>query len=104
MVMEPAVNFSKQLRCGTQVNLGGGNFHVAQVGGERGEPGVDVLPITIPGQQPMNCEGMPQIVDTRDGALVARNPAVAQQLMESSVDCGVAQTLLSLIEKQWAGR
>ena len=77
---------------------------MAHVGGERGKSGVDVLPITIPGQQPMNCEGMPQIVDTRDGALVARNPTMAQQLMESSVDCGVAQTLLSLIEKQRTGR
>ncbi len=54
---------------------------MAHVGGERGKSGVDVLPITIPGQQPMNCEGMPQIVDTRDGALVARNPTLAQQLL-----------------------
>ncbi len=77
---------------------------MTHVGGERGEPSVDVLPITIPGQQPMNCEGMSQIVNSRDGVVVARNPTVAQQLMECIAYRGVAQMLLSLIQKQRAGR
>ena len=69
VVVETAIDLFQQLRGSLQVDLGGLDIHVAHIGGQPGEPGVDVLPVPIPGQQAMNRKRVPQIVNARAGGL-----------------------------------
>ena len=74
--MELLVDFAAQLRCGAKINMRGTDIDVPHVGGQRGEPGVDILTVPIPGQQPMHGEGVSQIMDARAAVPVTRNAAV----------------------------
>ena len=78
VVVEPAINFPKEFGRRLQVDLGGTDIHVAHVCGQRRKPGIDVLAIPIPGQQPVDCERMTQVMDTRPLAVVVSDAALLQ--------------------------
>ncbi len=50
VIVEAAVDFTEEFGRRLQVHLGGTDIHVAHIGGEHREPGVDVLPVPLPGQ------------------------------------------------------
>lgn len=96
VVVEPVVDFCEQLGCGAQVNLSGTDIYVPQVGGQRREPGVDLLPVPVPGQQSVNGEGM----DARAGVLVVNDAALLEELAKSAMDYAVAQATPLQINEQ----
>jgi hypothetical protein len=67
VIMKSPIDLFDQLRCGPQVDLSGMDIHVAHIGCQPREPGIDILSITIPGQQPVNRKGVPEIVDAWAG-------------------------------------
>jgi hypothetical protein len=50
VVMKAPVNLLDQLRGSPQVDLSGMEIHMAHIGGQPGEPGVEILSVPIPGQ------------------------------------------------------
>jgi len=62
-MMKAPVDLLDQLRRSPQVDLSGMEIHVAHVGGQPREPGVEILSVPIPGQQSVNRKGVSQVVD-----------------------------------------
>jgi len=58
VVMKAPVDLLDQLRGSPQVDLSGMEIHMAHIGGQPGEPGVEILSVPIPGQQPVNRKGV----------------------------------------------
>ncbi len=56
--METLIDLRQQLGGGLQVILGGGDIHMAQIGGQRRQPGVQVASLTVPTQQAGNGKGV----------------------------------------------
>ena len=52
------------------------DIHVAHIGGQPGKPGIDILSVPIPGQQPVNRKGVSQVVDARAGVLAVTDSAL----------------------------
>ena len=65
VIVEPAVHFAQEFGGGLQVDLGRADVHMAHVSGQRRKPGIDIFTVLIPGQQPMDREGMPNVMDAR---------------------------------------
>ncbi len=74
--MKAPVDFLDQLGGSLQVDLSGVEIHVAHIGGQPGESGVEILSVPIPGQQPVNRKGVSQVVDAGAGVLVVTNAAL----------------------------
>jgi hypothetical protein len=74
--MKAPVDLLDQLRGSLQVDLSGVEVHMAHIGGQPGESGVEILSVPIPGQQPVNGKGVSQVVDARAGVLVVTNAAL----------------------------
>jgi hypothetical protein len=64
----------QQFRGHSEVTLGGGKVHMAQIGGQLGQQALYVSPLAIPGDQTMNAESMPEIVK----AWLIASPIVTQ--------------------------
>lgn len=97
VVMEAAVDLFDQFRGSLQVELSGMEIHVAHIGCQPWKPGIDILSVPIPGQQPMNCKSVPEVMDARSGVLRVVDIALAQQAPESLVDGALVQAPGSLI-------
>ena len=52
--MKALVDLGDELRCCLQVDLSGVDIHMAHIGGQPWKPGVEILSVPIPGQQPLN--------------------------------------------------
>ena len=73
---------------------------MAHIGCEPRKPGVDILSVPVPGQEPMNREGMPDVVDAWPGMLAVMDTALSQQMPEGLIDSAVVQTAGSLVDKE----
>ena len=58
MGVEAVVDLREQFGGRVQIALGGSDIHMPQVGGQRRQPGVDIAPLAIPGQQAGDGEGV----------------------------------------------
>jgi hypothetical protein len=76
VVIKAPIDLCNQLRCCLKVDLSGMDIHMAHIGGQPREPGINVLSIPIPGQQPLNRKGVSQVVDAGAGELAVTNPAL----------------------------
>lgn len=56
VLVKATVDLSEQFGSRSQVDVGGGDIHMPQVGGEGSKPSVDILSVPIPGRQSMNGE------------------------------------------------
>jgi len=86
VVIKAPIDLCNQLRCCLEIDLSGMDIHVAHIGGQPWNPGIDVLTIPIPGQQPLNGKGVSQIVDAGTGELAVRDSALPQQAVKGLVD------------------
>jgi hypothetical protein len=77
VVMKAPVDLLDELWGSPQVDLSGMEIHMAHIGGQPGESGVEILSVPIPGQQPVNCKGVSQVMDAGAGVLVVTDPALA---------------------------
>ncbi len=97
VAVKPLIDLLQQLRGRVQIDLGGLDVHMSQVRGQPGEPGVDVVPVAIPGEQPAHGKRVPHVMNAWAGVPVIRDPALAQEPPESLVDAGVAQAAATLV-------
>ncbi len=58
MTVEAATDLLEQFGRGVQVEVGRTDVHMAHIGGQPRQSGIDVLPFLVPSQQPMNREGV----------------------------------------------
>jgi len=100
VVMEAPVDLFDQFRGSLQIDLCGMDIHVAHIGCQPRKPGIDVLPISIPGQQPIDCKSMPEVMDARTGVPGVMDTALSQQAPESLVDGAMVQAPGSPIEEE----
>jgi hypothetical protein len=100
VVMKASVDLLDQLGRSPQVDLSGMEIHMAHIGGQPGESGVEILSVPIPGQQPVNRKGMSQVVDAGTGVLGVTNPAPLQQVLEGLMDGAGGQAAGSLVEEE----
>jgi hypothetical protein len=73
---------------------------MAHVSGQRRKPGIDIFTVLIPGQQPMDREGMPKVMDARPVTSRPWNVALAQQSQECAMHWRVTQATTALVEQQ----
>jgi hypothetical protein len=100
VVMKALVDLGDELRCCLQVDLSGVDIHMAHIGGQPWKPGVEILSVPIPGQQPLNRKCVSQVVDAGAGELAVTDPALPQQIAEDLVDGARRQAAGSLIEEE----
>ena len=91
--MESAINFAQELGRWLQVDLGGTDIDVTHVRGQRREPGVDILAVPIPCQEPVDCERVTQVMDTGSLAIVVHDAALPQESSERIVDRCMTQAM-----------
>jgi len=65
--MEAPVDLFDQFRGSLQVDLSGMDIYVAHIGCQPWKPGINVLSVPIPGQQPINCKSVPEVMDAWTG-------------------------------------
>ena len=97
--MKAVMDLFNQFRCSPQVDLGGMDIHMAHISYKPREPCVQILSVLIPGQESVNREGMPDVMDAGAGALAVMDLALSQQLPEGLIDRAVVQTARSLVEE-----
>ena len=99
VVMKAPMDLFDQFRCSAEVDLSGMDIHMAHIGCQPRKPRVHVLPVPIPGQKPMNREGVPDVVQPGT-VFVVMDMALSQQLPEGLIDSTVVQAAGSLIDKE----
>src|SRR3970040_2185336 len=57
--------------------------------------------IAVPGHEPVNGEGVAQVMEACAGALVLSDGALVQQAVEGLIDRSVVQAAATLVEEQW---
>jgi hypothetical protein len=77
--MEAPVGLFDQFRGSLQVDLSGMDIHVAHIGCQPWKPGINVLSVPIPGQQPINCKSVPEVMDAWTGVSGMMDTALLQQ-------------------------
>ena len=100
VVMKAPIDLFDQLRGCLQVDLSGMDIHMAHIGGQPWKPGVDILSVPIPGQQPVNRKGVSQVVDAGAGELAVTDSALPQQVLEGLIDGAGVQAAGSLVEEE----
>jgi hypothetical protein len=100
MVMETPVDLFDQFRGSLEIDLSGMDIHVTHIGCQPWKPGIDVLSVPIPGQQPINCKRMPEVMDAWTGVPGVTDTALSQQAPKSLVDGAMVQAPGSLIEEE----
>ena len=100
VVIKAPIDLCNQLRCCLKVDVSGMDIDVAHIGGQPWKPGVDVLSIPIPGQQPLNRKCVSQIVDAGTSDLAVTDPALPQQVVEGLMDGAGGQAAGSLVEQE----
>ena len=80
------MSFFEQFRYCLYIDLSGAHSNVSHIGGECRQSGVNIPAIAIPGQKPMNREGMAQIMNPRPWFFVIPNTAVFQKNTKGLVD------------------
>lgn len=95
--MKAAIDLCDQLRCSPQIDLSGMDIHVTHIGCQPRKPCVDILSVPIPGQQPVNRKGVPDVVDARAGVFAVMDTALSQQVPEGLIDGAVVQAAESLV-------
>ncbi len=100
VIVKSPIDLFDQLRCSPQVNLSGMDIHVAHIGCQPRKPCVDILSITIPGQQPVNRKGVPEVVDAGAGLPAVMDSALPQQVPKGLVDGAMAEATGSLVEQK----
>jgi hypothetical protein len=86
-----------QLRRGSQVDLGGMDIHMSQIGRQPRQARVYIRAVPVPGQQPVNGKGVSQVMNAGAGVLAVGNGAPAQQLPKGVVDRDMMQAPGSLV-------
>jgi len=86
-----------QLRRGSQVDLGGMDIHMPQIGCQPRQARVYIRTVPIPGQQSVNSKGVSQVMNAGGGVLAGGDSAPAQQLPKGSVDRDMMQAPGSLV-------
>jgi len=100
VVVESAVHFTQEFGGRLQVDLGGADIHMAHVSGQRRKPRIDIFTVPIPGQQPMDREGMPKVMDARPVTSRPWNVALVQQLPECLTHRKATQAMTAVVEQQ----
>jgi len=100
VVMKAPIDLLDQLRCSPQVELSGMDIHVAHIGCQPRKPCVDILSVPIPGQQPVNRKGVPEVVDAGAGVLAVMDCALPQQVPEGLINGRVVEAAGSLVEEE----
>ena len=98
--MKAPVDLFDQFRGSLQVDLSGMDIHVAHIGCQPWKPGIDILSVLIPGQQPINRKSVPEVVDARACVFAVMDGALPQQVPEGLVDGALVQASGSLVEEE----
>ena len=97
--MKAPMDLFDQFRCSSQVDLSGMDIHMAHVGGKIRQPRVHILSVPIPGQESMNCKGVPDVVYSGAGLFAMMDIALSQQMPEALIHRTVVQTAASFVDK-----
>jgi|GEM_PF-1685024 len=100
VVMKAPVDPFDQFRGSLQVDLSGMDIHVAHIGCQPWKPGIDILTVPIPGQQPINRKSVPDVMDAWADELGVLDAALPQQVPEGLVDGARVQASGSLVEEE----
>jgi hypothetical protein len=76
------------------------DIHVAHIGCQPWKPGIDILSVPIPGQQPINRKSVAKVMDAWADGLGVMDAALPQQVPEGLVDGALVQALGSLVEEE----
>ncbi len=102
--VEPIVDFAEQLGSGLQVDLSRTDIYMSHIGSKGRKPGVDILSVSIPGQQPMNGKGVTCVMDARAVVFAFSDAALCKQALERLMDRGVTEPPTTLVKQQWRVR
>ena len=100
VLMEAPLDVFDQLGRRMQVDLCGLDVHVAHVGSQPRQAGVDIRAVPVPGQKPVNREGVTQVVEAWSSGRVVRNSAALQQASEGWIDGRLMQRAAALVEEE----
>ena len=78
VVMKAPIDLLDQLRCSPQVDLSGMDIHVPHIGCQPRKPCVDILSISIPGQQPVDRKSVSEVVYAGAGVLAVMDATLSQ--------------------------
>ena len=98
--MKAPIDLFDQFDSSLQVDLSGMDIHVAHIGCQPRKPGVYILSVPIPGQQPVNRKGVPEVVDAWAGVFAVTDPALPQQVPEGLVGGALVQASGSLVDEE----
>jgi hypothetical protein len=59
VIVEPLMYLFEQFGGGLQIDVRGTDIDMTHIGGQSRQPGVDIVSLPVPGQQPVYGEGMP---------------------------------------------
>ena len=74
--MKAPIDLFGKFGCRLQVDLSGIDIYVAHIGCQPWKPGVDILPVLIPGQESVNRETMSEVMDAGAGLLAVPYPGL----------------------------
>ena len=97
VAVKPLIDLLQQFRGRVQIDLGGLDVHMSQVRGQPREPGIDVLPVAVPGEQALDGKGVPHVMNTWTGVPAMWDPALGQQMPEGVIDGGMTQAAATLV-------
>ena len=78
VIVEPLIYLFEQFGGGLQIDVRGTDIYMTHIGGKRGQSGIDIVSLPVPGKQPMYSEGVPDVMDMRPRAVVVRDIAFLQ--------------------------
>jgi len=98
--MKAPIDLFDQFGGRLQVDLSGMDIHVAHIGCQPRKPGVNILSVPIPGQQPVNREAVSEVVDAGAGVFAVMDTALPEQMLEGLVDGALVKGSGSLVDEE----
>jgi hypothetical protein len=87
VLLEPAAGQFQQLRRRLQISLGSDDVLVAEIGRQQGQLGVDIDTLVCPSREPMNGEGMAELIGARAGTSAGGLEAKLTQQPADRIRC-----------------
>jgi len=94
------VDLFDQLGGRLHVDVRGVDIDMAHIGCQVRKPGVNIVSVSIPGQQPVNRKGMSEVVDAGAGVCAVMDTALPEHMPEGLINGRLVQGSGSLVDEE----
>jgi hypothetical protein len=105
VTFEPLAGFTEKFWCHGQIALGSSDVHVPEISRQLGQQALHISSLAIPANQPMNCEGVSQVMKSglKTSSIMPLHSCSQAQAAEDSV-CGPSGYPVSRARNEEWGR